>query len=113
MPNYATLRDEAIAQGTFSEGKTYVGQADDPFFLDLRVFDLLYGANLKEAGHDTLDGYNVNALALQVPKTELAAGGDVAGNPVIGVWTTASVPNVRTINPADGSPAASADYVQV
>ena len=68
---------------------------------------------LKEAGHDTLDGYNVNALALQVPKTELAAGGDVAGNPVIGVWTTASVPNVRTINAGDGSQAESGDYVQV
>ncbi len=36
----------AIAGG----GQSYVGQADDPFFLDLRVFDLLYGTNLKEAG---------------------------------------------------------------
>ena len=53
-------------------GKTFAGQADDPFFLDLRVFDLLYGANLKEVGHDTLAGYNVNTIALQVPKTELA-----------------------------------------
>ena len=88
MPNYATLRDEAIAQGTFSEGKTYVGQADDPFFLDLRVFDLLYGANLSEAGHDTLDGYNVNVIALQVPKSDLALKGDATRNPVIGVWST-------------------------
>ena len=31
----------------------FAGQADDPFFLDLRVFDLLYGGNLSEAGHDT------------------------------------------------------------
>jgi hypothetical protein len=88
MPNYATLRDEAITQGTFSDGKTYVGQADDPFFLDLRVFDLLYGANLSEAGHDTLDGYNVNTIALQVPKSDLALKGDATRNPVIGVWST-------------------------
>ena len=88
MPNYATLRDEAIAQGTFNEGKSYVGQADDPFFLDLRVFDLLYGGDLSEAGHDTLDGYNVNTIALQVPKSDLALKGDAGRNPVIGIWST-------------------------
>jgi Domain of unknown function (DUF4331) len=112
MPDYQALRDQAV-KSFGSAGKSYAGQADDPFFLDLRVFDLLYGTNLKEAGHDTLDGYNVNALALQVPKTELAAGGDAAGNPVIGIWTTASVPSVRTINGADGTQAESGDYVQV
>ena len=32
----------------------FAGQTDDPFFLDLRVFDLLYGANLSEAGVDSL-----------------------------------------------------------
>src|SRR4051794_18345718 len=44
MPDYSKLRDQA----TTSIGKltTYAGQADDPFFLDLRVFDLLYGTNL-------------------------------------------------------------------
>ncbi len=31
-------------------GLVFAGQTDDPFFLDLRVFDLLYGANLSEAG---------------------------------------------------------------
>ena len=40
-------------------GQSYAGQADDPFFLDLRVFDLLYGGNLSEVGQDTLAGYNV------------------------------------------------------
>ena len=69
-------------------GKTFAGQADDPFFLDLRVFDLLYGGNLTEAGHDTLTGYNVNTLALQVPKSELALNGNATRNPVIGVWST-------------------------
>ena len=49
------LRDEAI-KSIDGGGKTFAGQADDSFFLDLRVFDLLYGTNLKEAGQDTLDG---------------------------------------------------------
>ncbi|MBV9293496.1 MAG: DUF4331 domain-containing protein, partial [Frankiales bacterium] len=65
MPNYGHLRQQAIKQGQLPHhgGQTYVGQADDPFFLDLRVFDLLYGANLSETGQDTLNGYNVNTIA--------------------------------------------------
>src|SRR5262249_46121018 len=102
MPNYASLRNEAIASFANGTSKSFVGQADDPFFLDLRVFDLLYGANLKEAGTDTLDGYNVNIMALQVPKTALAAGGDTGKNPIIGVWTTAERRSIRTQN-AKGS----------
>ncbi|HET7486308.1 MAG TPA: DUF4331 domain-containing protein, partial [Acidimicrobiales bacterium] len=57
---------------------------------DLRVFDLLYGTNLKEAGHDTLSGFNVNTIALQVPKNDLAAKGNAGDNPVVGVWSTTS-----------------------
>ncbi len=85
MPNYAALRDEAITS-TEGGGKSYVGQADDPFFLDLRVFDLLYGADLSEAGNDTLTGYNVNTIALQLPTSEVTKGGDGSG--IIGVWST-------------------------
>jgi hypothetical protein len=87
MPDYQTLSDEAIA-AIPGGGQQWVGQADDPFFLDLRVFDLLYGGNLTEAGQDTLDGYNVNVIALQVPKTDLALNGKPGNNPVIGVWST-------------------------
>jgi hypothetical protein len=111
MPNYATLRDEAITQGTFSDGKTYVGQADDPFFLDLRVFDLLYGADLSEAGHDTLDGYNVNTIALQVPNSDIALKGDATRNPVIGVWSTTDR-RATTAYSATGA-ATSGKWVQV
>ena len=55
MPNYQALRNEADRQLRQRPAKSFAGQADDPFFLDLRVFDLLYGTNLKEAGNDTLD----------------------------------------------------------
>ncbi len=71
MPDYGALRDQAIYN--FEGGwKGYAGQADDPFFLDLRVFDLLYGGDLSEVGQDTLAGYNVNTIALQVPFTDVA-----------------------------------------
>ena len=86
-PDYGVLRNQAtysLAGG----GKTYAGQADDPFFADLRVFDLLYGGNLSEAGHDTLAGYNVNTIALQLPKAALALNGNATKNPAIGIWST-------------------------
>ncbi|MFE9425909.1 DUF4331 domain-containing protein [Kitasatospora sp. NPDC006697] len=87
MPDYASLRQQAVV-ALPGGGTTFAGQASDPFFLDLRVFDLLYGGNLKESGHNTLAGYNVNTIALQIPKQDLALKGDATRNPVIGVWST-------------------------
>jgi hypothetical protein len=107
MPNYATLRDEAI-NDTNDGGKSFVGQADDSFFLDLRVFDLLYGTNLKEAGNDTLTGYNVNTIALQVPTSTLVEGGDSSG--VIGVWSTT---DQQTLQLSAGKATPTGEFVQV
>jgi hypothetical protein len=89
MPGYNSHLFDA---GTYDAGKgsDWVGQSDDPFFLDLRVFDLLYGGNLSEVGDDTLAGFNVNTMALQVTKRSIARGHHVSQNPVIGVWSTAS-----------------------
>ena len=94
MPDYAKLRNQAV---TMLPGgwKIFAGQADDPFFLDLRVFDLLYGGNLKEVGQDTLAGYNVNTIAIQVPFKDVALNANATRNPVIGVWSTAERPRVR------------------
>jgi hypothetical protein len=94
MPNYQTLRDQATK--TLPGGwKIFAGQADDPFFLDLRVFDFLYGGDLSEVGIDTLAGYNVNTIAIQVPFKDVALRGDAARNPNIGVWTTTDRAKVR------------------
>ncbi|CAA9327152.1 MAG: FIG01130039: hypothetical protein [uncultured Nocardioidaceae bacterium] len=90
MPDYPALRNQAtknIGSGT-GRLQTFAGQADDPFFLDLRVFDLLYGGDFSEAGDDTLAGFNVNSVALQVPRYKLAHHRDTRKNPVIGVWST-------------------------
>ena len=87
VPDYASLRDQAI-YSLPDGGSAYAGQADDPFFLDLRVFDLLYGGDASEVGQDTLAGYNVNSVALQVPQSALAINGDAAANPVVGIWST-------------------------
>jgi hypothetical protein len=97
MPDYQTLRDQSVV--TFPGGwKGFAGQADDAFFLDLRVFDLLYGGDLSEVGQDTLAGYNVNTLALQVPFKDVALNENAKRNPVIGVWTTTERQRIRLAN---------------
>jgi Domain of unknown function (DUF4331) len=109
MPDYGTLRNQAIADVP-GGGKIYVGQADDPFFLDLRVFDLLYGGDLSEVGQDTLSGFNVNTVAIQVPNAQLALKGDATRNPVIGVWSDTERQSMR-LTPGKEQPFG--DYVQV
>ncbi|MET7285666.1 DUF4331 domain-containing protein [Streptomyces sp. NPDC005573] len=91
MPDYGKLRSQAVYR-TAGGATTFAGQADDPFFLDLRVFDLLYGGNLTEVGRDTLKGYNVNTIALQVPNDLIR---ESAGQPVVGVWSTTQRRNAR------------------
>ncbi|MFI9829928.1 DUF4331 domain-containing protein [Streptomyces sp. NPDC051913] len=91
MPNYGKLRKEAIHELS-SGATTFAGQADDPFFLDLRVFDLLYGGNLSEVGRDTLKGYNVNSIALQVPTDMIT---ESAEQPIVGIWSTTQRKNAQ------------------
>ncbi|MEU7001401.1 DUF4331 domain-containing protein [Nonomuraea sp. NPDC046570] len=87
MPDYGTLRAQSI-RSLPGGGRTFAGQSDEAFFLDLRVFDLLYGGDLSEVGQDTTRGYNVHTLGLQVPARDLALKRDAKRNPVVGVWST-------------------------
>ena len=114
IPSYAKLRQQAVAAGAYASGtsRSYVGQADDSFFLDLRIFDLLYGGKATpkgfvESGNDTLSNYNVNTIALQVPKTDLSDG-PVWKNPVVGVWSTTERASVRTLALTNAAPSTSA-----
>ncbi|WP_338675635.1 DUF4331 domain-containing protein [Streptomyces sp. SCSIO 30461] len=89
MPDYAQLRAQAVHR--MEDGSSvFAGQADDSFFLDLRVFDLLYGGDLSEVGNDTLKGYNVNSIALQVPTEHIRQS---ESQPVVGIWSTTSRKN--------------------
>ena len=91
MPNYNALRSAAVK--SYKGNRTsFAGQAEDPFFLDLRVFDVLYGGNCAtEAGHDSLAGFNVNSVALQVPRGDLTR----KGKDDIGVWSTTDRKNAK------------------
>lgn len=86
MPDYSALREQAIRN--IKGNQVFAGQADDPFFLDLRVFDLLYGGNLSEVGNDTLAGYNVQTTAIQVPVSELGGAHNI-----VGVWSSSDKVN--------------------
>lgn len=104
-PNYAMLRKAAV-QNLDGGVKSFVGQSDDPFFVELGgLFDLLTIRKLpgnKGGGTDGLAGYNTNSIALQVPISDLTMSkkhitdAKDAGA-VIGVWTTASRPATRVL----------------
>jgi len=93
MPDYDALAAEAVVDLP-DGGQSFAGPRDDPFFVDLgSVFDLLGLRPLNSAhaiplpdasGVDGLAGFNVHAVVLQVPTSDLVEGDD----PVVGVWST-------------------------
>ncbi|MEZ4556147.1 MAG: DUF4331 domain-containing protein [Caldilineaceae bacterium] len=124
--NYADL--EAAAMYSVENGgdniKIFVGQTDDPFWVDLQVFDLLTlrgqdapigyseGNNIPV---DSLSGFNVHTLVLEVPIARLTQGEE----PVLGVWATSRRPSMQVLNglggviSGDGLQSISGDPVQV
>lgn len=96
-------------------GKVYAGQTDDPFFVDLQVFDLLTlrgqappigysaGTNIPV---DSLAGFNVHSLVIEVPISEVTDG-----DSVIGVWSTTTRPQMKTFTAAGAD--TSGDQVQI
>ncbi|PZG53041.1 hypothetical protein C1I98_06315 [Spongiactinospora gelatinilytica] len=85
---YPKLREKAV-RDLPGGGRVFTGTAADPFYSDNHAVSLLrFGLPFFPV--KTGVPMNVSALALQIPKSEPALGGDAAANPVIGVWTTAS-----------------------
>ena len=121
-PNYEALATAAIH--TIGSGadaiKVFAGQRDDPFFVDLgSVFDLLSlrgqappigyapGQDQSNLPLDGVAGYNTHTIAIQVPISRLMAnddyeGDEQGGEPVIGVWATASRRSTRVLNGVGG-----------
>ncbi len=101
-PSYETLATQAIysLQGG---GKVFVGQRDDPFFVDLGgIFDLATIRQLPGnagGGIDNVAGFNTSSIVLQVPISQvtkckcdpapMASGARMTANnnPIVGVWT--------------------------
>ena len=102
IPNYAAVSAGAV-KALPGGGKTFVGPADDPFFIDLgAVFDGInidkpgrpaIGLGNQGGGKDDVAGYNTHSFVLQVPESEVTSDGKKvasasAGNAVVGVWAT-------------------------
>jgi Domain of unknown function (DUF4331) len=102
IPDYESVWLGAIAPLAHG-GKTFVGPADDPFFVDLgTIFDGInidmpgrpnIGLGNQGGGKDDVSSYNTHSFALQVPESEVTRDGKSvadakAHNAVVGVWAS-------------------------
>jgi hypothetical protein len=102
IPNYESVWSGAI-RNTRGGGKTFVGPADDAFFIDLGAF--FDGVNIDKPGRpaiglgnqgggkDDVAGYSTHSFVLQVPTSEVTRDGKPvrsmnARNSTVGVWST-------------------------
>jgi hypothetical protein len=114
-PNYDALANAAIRQLPGGM-QVFAGQRDDPFFVDLNVFDLLAVPPADTNNSDSLAGFNVHTIAIEVPITTLSSSGSRPlsasdRSAIIGVWSTASRPSVTSRG--NGQEKHSNNYVQV
>ena len=113
-PNYEALAASAV-QHLPGGIQVFAGQRDDPFFVDLNVFDLLGVPPGDTNNADSLAGYNVHAIAIEVPIEMLTSTGTKPAandpNAVIGIWSTASRPSTTVRK--DGEGKSQGRYIQV
>lgn len=119
IPDYETYAANHIYNVNIpgcDAGRMFVGQRDDPFVVNLgEVFDLVNiedPLGPRDAEEDNIADKNVTSLILEVPIDCLTSEGE----PVIGAWTTASLPRRRVLdrNPTFENPAEElGQFVQV
>ena len=96
-------------------GVAFAGPRDDGFYVDLGgIFDL---ANILTAREPTdgVSGFNTHSIALEIPITDVIAGGPPTAtnvNDVLGVYATASRRKVRVLR-NNGTTEDSGPFVQV
>jgi hypothetical protein len=114
-PNYPDLAASAVH--TVGKRRVFAGQRADAFHVDLgsvfdlgtlRPFEQLHLIPTAAApGVNSLQGFNVHSIVLQVPIAEVSRRGDIPTNPaqarsVIGVWASASRRKSRMFNRSEG-----------
>jgi hypothetical protein len=102
IPDYATVSNGAVAS-VRGGGKTFVGPADDAFFVDLgAIFDGInidkpgrpnIGLGNQGGGKDDVSSYNTHSFVLQVPESQVTRDGKSvkdakSSNAVVGVWAS-------------------------
>jgi len=118
--SYDNLMMSAVQTASTGES-IFCGPTDDPFFVDLGgVFDV---GNFRTAAGGARDGlakFNCHAIVLQIPITTLqktnqpvsAAANILDPNYVIGVWASASRPQITTLD-TTGTVTTSGNWIQV
>jgi hypothetical protein len=111
FPSYQTFVDGALR--TLKDGtKVFVGQRDDPFFVDLgATFDALNIRQLtgnQGQGKDDFSGMNISSIALQLPerlvtKNGKSVSGPDAGNAVVGVYQSTERRRIQVADQAVSS----------
>lgn len=122
FPDYNAVANQAIVLiPGVPGGKLFAGPRDDPFFVDLGVFDLLTirpGAPGNVGGGvDSLAGYNVLSIAVQLPisavvRPECNLSDPTNMNCVVGMWTTTNRQKTRVLN-GESPPTNEGEWVQV
>ena len=89
--------------GCATPGRVFVGQREENFAVNLGpVFDLVnivpIEGNIAQspANQELIDNYNITSLAIEVP---IACVTSTGPNKVIGVWSSASLPQSRLLKP--------------
>lgn len=105
LPNYVDYADDYIydieVPGCDTNGRVFVGQRAEGFYVALgEIFDLINLTPIEGAVQnglgDLVGEKNITSLALEVPTACLTEGDD----PVIGGWTTSSLPQVQIEDPS-------------
>ena len=119
IPDYSDLGRGVFIQEIESV-RLFAGPRDDGFYVDLgATFDLLQLRTLVSgvgAPVDSLAGYNVSTIAIEIPTAAVTRNGVRPAsasdpNATIGVWSTASRQSTTTRTPT--GPAHAGDWVQV
>ena len=108
MPDYRGLARQGV-RPLRGGGKVFVGQRDDPFFVDLGMtFDSINfrpgtGTGNQGGGKDDLAGFNTHSVVMQVPEREVTRNGRAVlgakrSNAVVGVWASTERRKLQVTN---------------
>lgn len=120
-PNYEALVQSSITTATTGE-RIFCGPIDDPFFVDLGgAFDVGGFRTAAQGARDGLAKFNCHSIVLEVPvstlqkdgKTVAQAANILDGDYTIGVWASASRPQITTLSTTGGAPTVSGNWIQV
>ena len=106
FPEYDNFVDAATRELPRG-GKVFVGQRDDPFYVDLgATFDAINvreGTGNEGEGKDDFSGMSTSAIVLQLPERKVTKDGEQvtgadAKNAVVGVWSTTDRRRLQVTN---------------